>query len=89
MKYVYSENFEIKGINLKIEILGCFPGGQRRTINVKDDSYKVLMNGIEMECVTEKNLELLVNASVKEIIDTKPPLIEEQKKKRGRPAKVK
>ena len=65
MKYAYADSFEINGINLKVEILGCFTGGQRRQIMVKEDSYKVLINGVEMECVTESNLELLVKASLK------------------------
>ena len=65
MKYKYNDKFKIKNVNLDLEVLGCFPGGQQRTVQMKENSYKVLMNGCEVD-ITERNLDLLKQSEVKE-----------------------
>ena len=74
MKYKYNDKFKIKNINLDLEILGCFPGGQQRTLQLKEDSYHVLMNGCEID-ITERNLNLLKESEAKD---------EEKSNKKGR-----
>ena len=65
MKYKYNDKFKIKNVNLDLEVLGCFPGGQQRTVQMKENSYKVLMNGCEVD-ITERNLDLLKESEIKE-----------------------
>jgi len=91
MKYVAGRKFKISGIDLDIEVNGCFPGGQGRSIRWMQNSYQITMNGIPME-ITEQGLETLENA-MHEIaivetdgpVNSQEPLVE--KKKRGRPRK--
>ena len=59
--YKYKDKFEIVGADFQVEILGVFPGGQQRQIMLKDTSYKICLNGIEVDII-EKNLELLRHA---------------------------
>jgi hypothetical protein len=66
MKYQYNDKFDIKGADFSCEILGVFPGGQQRTLQIKGTSYKILLNGIEMD-ISENNLDLLRNAGAKEV----------------------
>ena len=61
MLFKYLDKFEIKNADLTVEILGVFPSGQQRTLQIKDTSYKILMNGIDVD-ISEKNLALLKNS---------------------------
>lgn len=57
-KYKYKDRFDIVGADFAVEVLGVFPAGQQRMINLKTNSYKVLLNGVEVD-ISEDNLELL------------------------------
>ena len=87
MIYKYLDKFEIKGANFKVEVLGIFPGGQRRTLQYKDNSYRILLNGIEID-ITEQNLDLLKQAGkIEEKEEEIPPIQLDEPIKRGRPKK--
>ena len=91
MKYQYLEKFKVQGIDLDIEILGLFSAGQQRTLQIKDNSYRVKMNGAEVD-ITETNLEILRKAGkvAKEVVIvdvTNEPKMEQpivEKKRLGR-----
>ena len=89
--YQYKDKFEIIGADFQVEILGVYPGGQQRQIQMKETSYKICLNGIEVD-ISEKNLELLKNAGQpQEVKETEiPQIVKEdaaviqEPKKRGR-----
>lgn len=61
MKFKYNDKFSIIGADFNCEIIGCFPGGQQRTVQVRENSYRVLLNGVAID-ISEDNLNVLVNA---------------------------
>jgi ribosomal protein L24 len=65
MQHQTGEKFNIKGADLNIEISGCFPGGQGRTLSIRENSYQITINGVPMD-ITESHLELLKNSVKKE-----------------------
>lgn len=61
MKYEYKQKFDIVGADFSVEILGCYTAGQQRIVQMKDNSYKICLNGIEVD-ISEQNLALLEKA---------------------------
>ncbi len=103
MKFNAGDKFEIDGISLRVEIEGCFPGGQGRSLRVTENSYQITVNGVPMD-ISERHLDLLrdskkaVSTGVlpteivveKESIEIVKPDVEVVviKKRMGRPPKV-
>ena len=98
-KFQYKDKFCLQGAYIDCEVLGVFPGGQQRTLQIKENSYRLLMNGVEVD-ISETNLELLIKAcnkkpeEVSEMpqdksqAENKAADTDKPKKKRGRPRKA-
>ena len=65
MKHQAGEKFSITGVDLNIEINGCFPGGQGRAMHITENSYQITVNGVPMD-ITERHLDLLQSSVIKE-----------------------
>jgi len=86
MKYQYKDKFTVENANFDVEVLGCFPGGQQRTIHTKENSYQVLVNGVEFN-ITESNLEQLLKFNNPAPKESEPEEEKTEKRGRGRPPK--
>ena len=85
MLFKPSDKFRVTGADFDVEVMGIYPKGQPRPITMTGNSYKVLMNGIEVD-IAEKDLEVLLKAGKKsEPEDVVVPLENVEKKKVGRP----
>ena len=86
MMYKYGDKFKLEGVDLDFEILGVFPGGQQRIVSVKENTYRVKMNGQELDIV-ESQLKILLEAQKSEIVlsDEKVENQNEEVKENGRP----
>lgn len=79
----YGEKLTLKGVNLEIDVVGFYPAGQQRTMQVKENSYDIKLNGIPVS-ISETNLNaLIVSADEETITDANGEI----KRKRGRPPK--
>jgi len=95
--YKYLDKFEIKNADFNVEIQGVYPSGQQLTMQIRENAYKVMLNGIDV-ILTEANLDLLKRASkapaVEEVVEPLEKIggtsndeeIIPEKKKMGRPA---
>ena len=89
MQFKPTDKFRVTGADFDVEVIGIYPKGQPRPIAMIGNSYKILMNGIEVD-ITEKDLEILIKSGKKsELEDVVNPLEVEEKRKPGRSAKVK
>ena len=77
--YKYGDKFNLENVNLTFEVLGVFPGGQQRIVNVKENTYRVKMNGQELDIV-ESQLKILLEAQKKKVENQN-----EEVKENGRP----
>ena len=85
--YKYGDKFNLENVNLTFEVLGVFPGGQQRIVSVKENTYRVKMNGQELDIV-ESQLNILLEAQKKEVVLSDGDKVENQNeevKENGRP----
>ena len=59
--YKFGDKFKLENVNLEFEVMGVFPGGQQRMISIRENTYRVLVNGQPMDIV-ESHLKVLLEA---------------------------